>query len=106
LIWGFIAILVLLIPLLSIVLDSQVGRALASRMERRSLGGSDDLLADRIASLEGEIERLSSEVRRLDDEGQFLHKLLMEGRVDVPALPPAPPPAGSPAVSRRSERSD
>jgi hypothetical protein len=80
LIWAFIVILVLLIPVLSIVLDSQLGRALAARIERRSLGGAQELLADRIASLEGEIERLSSEVRRLDDEGQFLQRLLAEGR--------------------------
>ena len=78
-IWAFIVILVLMIPLLSIVLDSQLGRALAARLERRSLGGAEDLLADRIAFLEGEVERLSSEVHRLDDEGQFLQRLLTEG---------------------------
>ena len=78
-IWAFIVILVLMIPLLSIILDSQLGRALAARMERRSLGGAEELLADRIAYLEGEIERLSAEVRRLDDEGQFVQRLLTEG---------------------------
>ena len=50
-----IFVLVLLIPILSIVLDSQVGRALANRLERRGLGGSDDLLVDRMAYLEGEV---------------------------------------------------
>ena len=85
-IWGLVFILVLLIPILSIVLDSQLGRALAARLERRELGGADDLLADRIAFLEGEVERLAGEVKRLDDEGQFLHRLLLEGRPDRPAL--------------------
>jgi len=73
-----ILVLALLIPLLIIVLDSQVGRALASRLERRSLEGPNDLTAERLAYLEGEIERLTSEVLRLDEEGQFVHKLLTE----------------------------
>jgi hypothetical protein len=107
--WAFIVILVLLIPVLSIVLDSQLGRALAARIERRSLAGADDLLADRIAFLEGEVERLSSEVRRLDDEGQFLQRLLTEGSEEGGALPPASPskapPAARPAVTR-SDRGD
>ena len=73
-----ILVLVLLIPLLAIVLDSQVGRALASRLERRGLDGPQDLTAERIAYLEGEVERLTSEIVRLDDESQFGHKLLTE----------------------------
>lgn len=99
-IWAFIVILVLLIPLLSVILDSQVGRALAARLERRSLG-VDDLLADRIASLEGEVERLSSEVRRLDEEGQFLHKLLTEGRQGGRELPPGGSTSSAPSGERR-----
>ncbi len=73
-----ILVLVVLIPLVAIVLDSQVGRALASRLERRSLDGPADLTAERLAFLEGEIERLTSEVIRLDEEGQFVHKLLTQ----------------------------
>ena len=74
-----IFILVLLIPILAIVLDSPVGRALAGRLERRSLGSeTDDLTVERLASLEGELERLTTEVRRLEEESQFLHKLLTD----------------------------
>lgn len=73
-----ILILVLLIPLLAIVLDSSVGRALASRLERRSLDGGQDLMAERIAFLEVEMERLTGEIARLDEEGQFVTKLLSE----------------------------
>jgi hypothetical protein len=73
-----ILVLVVLIPLLAIVLDSQVGRALASRLERRGLNAPEDLTAERIAYLEGEVERLSSELARLDEEGQFVYKLLTE----------------------------
>ena len=84
-----ILVLVVLIPLLAIVLDSQVGRALASRLERRGLDAPGDLTAERIAFLENEVERLTAEVMRLDEEGQFVQKLLTE-RVEGSAaeLPP------------------
>lgn len=75
-----ILILVVLIPLLAIVLDSQVGRALASRLERRGLDAPGDVTAERIAYLESEVERLAAEVERLDEEGQFVHRLLIEGK--------------------------
>ena len=82
-------VLVVLIPLLAIVLDSSVGRALASRLERRSLDGPSDLMAERIAFLEGEMERLTTEITRLDEESQFVTKLL-SGRSESAgaALPP------------------
>ena len=83
-----ILLLVVLIPLLAIVLDSQVGRALASRLERRSLGEPSDLMAERIAFLEGEVERLTSEIGRLDEESEFLHKLLTERPKEENALLP------------------
>lgn len=74
-----IFILVLLIPILVIVLESPVGRALAGRLERKNLGSEmDDLTVERLAYLEGELERLTTEVRRLEEESQFLHKLLTD----------------------------
>jgi len=88
-----ILILVVLIPLLAIVLDSQVGRALASRLERRSLEVSGDVTAERLAFLEGEVERLTSEIQRLDEESEFLHKLLTERSGEHgAALPPGERP--------------
>ncbi len=42
-----IFILVLLIPILAIVLDSPVGRALAGRLERKGLGEPPDMMAER-----------------------------------------------------------
>jgi hypothetical protein len=86
--WQILFVLVLLIPILAIVLDSQVGRALASRLERRSLGQPDDLLQERLMYLEGEVERLSKEVGRLDDESQFLQQLLEKRPGGAEALPP------------------
>ncbi len=76
--WQLLLLLVLLIPLLAIVLDSQVGKALAARLEQRRLGEGDDALLERIRYLEGEVERLSSQVERLDEESDFLHDLLAE----------------------------
>ena len=85
--WQLIFVLVLIITILAIILDSQVGRALAQRLERRGLGAPDDLMADRIAFLESEVDRLASEVKRLDDEGQFLQKLLEDRSTERAALP-------------------
>jgi hypothetical protein len=73
-----ILVLVVMIPLVAIVLDSQVGRALASRLERRAFEPSSDSGSERIAYLEGEVERLSAEIVRLDEESQFVHRLLTE----------------------------
>jgi hypothetical protein len=61
-----ISVLVLLIPIPLIVLDFH---ALAGWLERRNL----------VEYLEGEVERLASELKRLNDEGQFFDRLLLEG---------------------------
>ena len=87
--WALIVMLVLFIPILSIVLDSQVGRALAARLERRELGESSDLIVSRLTALEGEVERLTSDLTRLEEESQFLHKLLTE-RASTPGRPALP----------------
>ncbi len=83
-----IVLLILLIPILAIVLDSPVGRALAGRMERRGLpSGADKVTSERLSYLEGEVERLATEVRRLEEESQFLNNLLTQ-RPASEALPP------------------
>ena len=89
-----ILVLVVLIPLLAIVLDSQVGRAFASRLERKGLDTPADVTQERLAFLEGEVERLTSEIQRLDEESEFVQKLLMEKRPEQGAtLPPGDEPA-------------
>lgn len=80
-----IFILILLIPIMAIILDSPVGRALAGRLERKSLTDGSEVSSERLSFLEGEVERLSSEMRRLEEEGQFLQQLL-EGRSSQEAL--------------------
>jgi hypothetical protein len=91
--WQLIFLLILLIPILAIVLDSQLGRVLAARLEKRSIGEPSDLMAERIGFLEGEVERLAGEITRLEEESQFLHKLLTErtGGEDRAALPEGEP---------------
>lgn len=85
--WQIFVVLVLLIPILAIVLDSQVGKALAARLERKSLGTGEGGVQDRLLFLEGEVDRLGKDLGRLDEESQFLQKLLEE-RPEPGALPP------------------
>ena len=85
---ALIFILVLLIPILAIVLDSPVGRALARRLEGQGLSsGADNMTSERLSYLEGEVERLTTEVRKLEEESQFLNKLLTD-RPGSQMLPP------------------
>ncbi|MDT8368346.1 MAG: hypothetical protein RQ745_04010 [Longimicrobiales bacterium] len=84
-----IILLVLLIPLTAIVLDSRLGQALAARLERgEGPGGAPEVTQDRIAWLEGEVERLGEEIERLHEESRFVQELLAD-RPDRPALPEA-----------------
>ena len=76
-IW-MIVMLILLIPLASILLDSQLGRALAARVEGRGLSGGDTVTQERIAYLEGEVERLAGELDRVQEQSDFVQKLLTE----------------------------
>ena len=81
-----VLLVALLIPLTAVILDSQVGRALAARLEgNRELGGA---MAGRLAALEGEVERLNREVQRLEEESTFLHRLLEERSTPEGLLPP------------------
>lgn len=77
----------LLIPLTAVILDSQVGRAIANRLEgsRDPVGGT---LAGRVSQLEGEIDRLSETLARLEEETVFLHRLLEERPAPEASLPP------------------
>ena len=71
--WVFF-VLVLLIPLLAVVLDSQLGRALA----RRIAGGGQGVDSARRAALETEMERLGRELERLQEQAEFVDRLLSE----------------------------
>lgn len=82
-----VILIVLMIPLLAVVLDSQVVRALASRIETGGRNAADPALTRRLTQLEGEVERLNTELQRLDDETTFLHRLL-ENKPPSSELPP------------------
>jgi cell division protein FtsB len=82
-----VLLVALMIPLTAVILDSQVGRALAARLERdRELGGGDGA-SRRLSALEAEVERLAREVERLEEESTFLHRLLEQKPTPEP-LPP------------------
>lgn len=84
-----VLLVALMIPLTAVILDSQVGRALAARLERdRELGGGGENL--RLSALEAEVERLARELQRLDEESTFLHRLLEE-KAPPEQLPPGDP---------------
>ncbi len=88
-IWALIVVLALMIPLIAVVLDSQLGRALAGRLERGT-PADESLLAPRLQALEGEVERLSKEVEQLQEQSEFLNRLL-ENKTVAGQLPPGEP---------------
>ncbi len=70
--WSLFLIIVLLIPLTAVILDSRLGRALANRIE----GGTPDNA--RLAALETEVDRLTTELERLQEQTEFVTHLLEE----------------------------
>jgi hypothetical protein len=77
--WLVIIVLALVLPeVLSIVLESRLGRALAARVEARAGEEASDSVMDRVRYLEGEVDRLSEEARRLAEQNDFLQKLLSD----------------------------
>ena len=81
-----VVVLILLIPLLAIVIDSQIGQALARRIAREAPPGELE------ARVEGELKYLGESVESLREEAVFIRSLV-EGREPEGALPPAEPPA-------------
>ena len=77
-----VVILALMIPLVAVILDSHLGRAVADYIARQTggptaVGGGTDVgMARRLTALENEVERLNGEIVRLEEETTFLHKLL------------------------------
>ncbi len=65
---GLVVSLVLLIPLLAILLDSEIGRALAHRLEPRTPQGGET--ERRLQALEEEVEYLSEAIRSLQAQAR------------------------------------
>lgn len=77
---ALLLLVALLIPIMGIVVDSPIGRALARRLE----GGAHEVppalddLAKKVDLLEAEVDDLTKSVQALQDENAFLQRLLME----------------------------
>lgn len=85
-IWAFVILVMLMIPLLAIVIDSEFGRAFARRISGDATAGDEDL-AVRIERLEGEVRYLGEALEALHEETTFLRSLL-ENKSEPRSLPP------------------
>lgn len=83
---ALVLLLALMIPLLAIVIDSELGRALARRIGRDPSEG-DGQVQERLSSLEGEVQYLSETLEAVRDETGFLRSLLDEKPAELPKLP-------------------
>jgi len=85
---ALILIVALLIPIMGIVVDSPIGRALARRLEgpQQTPPVLSDL-AKRVELLEAEVDDLARSIQTLQDENAFLQRLLED-----PQRATLPPP--------------
>ena len=89
---AIVLLLALLIPILGILLDSPIGRAIARRLEGPETVTPDLVeLARKVELLEAEVDDLTRSVETLKEDNAFLQRLVE----DTPARPPLPPPSGS-----------
>ena len=89
---ALILLVALLIPIMGLVVDSPIGRALARRLEGPQ--ATPPALADlakKVELLEAEVDDLMRSVQALQDENAFLQRLLE----DQPQRPTLPPPRTS-----------
>ena len=85
-IWAFVILVMLMIPLLAIVIDSEFGQAFARRISGDATAG-DEELERRLEALEGEVRYLNETLEGLREETTFLRSL-MEGESESRSLPP------------------
>ena len=87
-----VVLVALLIPILGIVIDSPIGRALARRLEGPQQTPPDLTdLAKKVELLEAEVDDLARSVQTLQDENAFLQRLLEDPGQRL-TLPPPPRP--------------
>lgn len=85
-IWALVILVMLMIPLLAIVIDSEFGRAFARRISGDSAAG-DEEHAVRLERLESEVRYLNESLEALREETTFLRSLL-ENKSEPGSLPP------------------
>jgi hypothetical protein len=74
---ALILLVALLIPIMGIVVDSPIGRALARRLEGpQEIPPALSDLAKKVELLEAEVDDLTRSVQTLQDENLFLQRLL------------------------------
>jgi hypothetical protein len=89
---ALLVLVALLIPIIGIVVDSPIGRALARRLE-----GPQEIplalteLAKKVDLLEAEVDDLTRSVQALQDENVFLQRLLEDPTQRVTLPPPKSP---------------
>jgi uncharacterized SAM-binding protein YcdF (DUF218 family) len=85
---GIILLVALLFPIIGIIVDSPIGRALARRLEGPEQATPElAVLAKKVDLLEAEVDDLTRNVESLKEDNAFLTRLIE----DAPArrLPPA-----------------
>jgi len=84
-----VLLVALMIPIVGIVIDSPIGRALARRLEgpEQTPPAVQDLVK-KLDLLEAEVDDLTRAVRSLEEESQFLHRMLESSQRST-----LPPPA-------------
>ena len=88
---ALILLVALMIPIIGILIDSPIGRALARRVEGPAPAvPALTELAKKVELLEAEVDDLTKNVRNLEEETQFLQRLLAQS----PQRTTLPPPAG------------
>jgi hypothetical protein len=88
---ALILLVALLIPIMGIVVDSPIGRALARRLEGpEATPPALNELAKKVELLEAEVDDLMRSVQALQDENAFLQRLLDPSQRST--LPPAQNP--------------
>ena len=88
---GILLLVALMIPLIGIVIDSPIGRAIARRVEGPEQGSARVAgLARQAEALEIEVDDLQRNVQALQEENQFLQRLLEDNPRS--SLPPPPKP--------------
>jgi uncharacterized SAM-binding protein YcdF (DUF218 family) len=89
---ALILLVALLIPIIGIVVDSPIGRALARRLEGpQEIPPALSELAKKVELLEAEVDDLTRSVQALQDENVFLQRLLEDPPQRVTLPPPQSP---------------
>ena len=87
---GLILVVALLIPIIGIVIDSPIGRAIARRVEGPDAIPQDmQDLGKKVELLELEVDDLNRSVDQLKEENAFIQRLLEEPTARR-TLPPPP----------------